>query len=102
MMPKVCSANPYTNQYFVLRGALKYFKWSAHRISLGTTGVVPDTQMPPHCNPDTQKTQIIYLFMFCIVFVGLIEFLTEMLSCSTISKSMQLGRCLQTMNAETF
>ena len=31
------SANPYTNQYLVLRGALKYFKWSAHRKSLGTT-----------------------------------------------------------------
>jgi hypothetical protein len=30
-------ANPYTNQYFVLRGALEYFKWSALQKSLGTT-----------------------------------------------------------------
>jgi hypothetical protein len=30
------SANPHTNQYFVLRGALKYLKWSANLKSLGT------------------------------------------------------------------
>jgi hypothetical protein len=34
------SANLNTNQYFVLRGALKYFWWSAHRKSLGTTDLV--------------------------------------------------------------
>jgi len=34
------SANPYKNQYFVLRGAPNYFKWSAHWKSLGTTAVV--------------------------------------------------------------
>ncbi len=33
------SANPFSNQYFVLRGSLYYFKWSAHRKSLGTTGL---------------------------------------------------------------
>jgi hypothetical protein len=33
------SANPHANQYFVLRGALKYFKWSANQKSLGTTGI---------------------------------------------------------------
>ena len=33
------SANPYTNQYFGLRGPLKYFQWSAQRKSLGTTGL---------------------------------------------------------------
>ncbi len=31
------SSNLNTNQYFVFRGALKYFWWSAHRKSLGTT-----------------------------------------------------------------
>jgi len=31
------SLNPYTNQYFVLRGQQNYPKWSAHRKSLGTT-----------------------------------------------------------------
>ena len=36
------SANPYTNQYFVLRGAQKYFKWSAYRKSLGTTALAPN------------------------------------------------------------
>ena len=30
------SANPYKNQYFVLCGALKYFKWFAYQKSLGT------------------------------------------------------------------
>ncbi len=45
VVPKVCSAdhkwsaNPYRNQYFVLRGALKYFNWSANQKSLGTTGL---------------------------------------------------------------
>jgi hypothetical protein len=43
VIPKVCSAdhkgsaNPYTNQYFELRGALKCLKGSAHQKSLGTT-----------------------------------------------------------------
>jgi hypothetical protein len=35
------SANPYTNQYFVLRGAVKYCKWSANQKSLGTTALFP-------------------------------------------------------------
>ncbi len=39
VIPKVWSANPYTNQYFVLRGALKYLKWSAQQKSLGTAGL---------------------------------------------------------------
>ncbi len=34
------STDPHTNQYFVLRWALKYFMWSAHRKSLGTTGLL--------------------------------------------------------------
>ncbi len=33
------SANQNTNKYFVVHGALKYFWWSAHRKSLGTTVV---------------------------------------------------------------
>jgi hypothetical protein len=45
VIPKFCSAdhkwsaNPYTNQYFELRGALKCSKWSAHQKSLGSTGL---------------------------------------------------------------
>ncbi len=31
------SSNPYTNKYFALWGALKYFKWSAKQKSSGTT-----------------------------------------------------------------
>ncbi len=43
VIPKVCSADhwwsaiPHKNQYFELRGALKYIKWSAFQKSLGTT-----------------------------------------------------------------
>ncbi len=33
----VCQSLHYTNQYFVLCGALKYFKWSALQKSLGTS-----------------------------------------------------------------
>ncbi len=42
VIPKVCSAdhkwstNPYTNQYFVLRG---YFKWSTQQKSLESTAL---------------------------------------------------------------
>ncbi len=54
VIPKVCSDGHlwswgrlkwpavffYLNQYFVLRGALTYFKWSVHQKSLGTTTLV--------------------------------------------------------------
>jgi len=32
--------NPYTNQYFVLRGPTNYSKWSAHQKCLGTTDLL--------------------------------------------------------------
>jgi hypothetical protein len=38
------SANPYTNKYFVLCGALKYFEWSANQKSLGTTDLGCNSQ----------------------------------------------------------
>ena len=74
LIPKVCSAdhwwsaNPYTNQYFVLRGALKYFKWSALRTSLGTTCVGPDTQRLLNCISDTRQLCLSICFIVSIVF----------------------------------
>ncbi len=49
------SAIPHKNQYFVLRGALKYFKWSAFQKSLGTTAledtfVCRHTMVEKHCS----------------------------------------------------
>jgi hypothetical protein len=40
------SAIPHKNQYFVLRGALKYFKWSAFQKSLGTTDIGASRKAP--------------------------------------------------------
>ncbi len=39
------SAILHKNQYVVLRGTLKYFKWSAFQKSLGTNGLGYDKEM---------------------------------------------------------
>ncbi len=49
------SANPYTNtytnKYFVIRRALKYFKWSAQQKSLGTPGLSNREQQQKNLSP---------------------------------------------------
>jgi hypothetical protein len=59
MISKVCpanvwwSANPYANQYFVLRGTIIYFKCSAHQKSFGTTALENDNINNDNINNDT-------------------------------------------------
>ncbi len=59
------SAYPNINQYFVLRGALKYFKWSAHKKSLGTTEIVLYLYFYLSREIQSEK-KILKLILFCV------------------------------------